>query len=76
MVLWIKKLQKSIDETDTETNRYTVSSLETETEKELLKAKIETDIEMKSKHLEEQDWVAFMSQPYWVEVKVEVDIGA
>ena len=24
--------------------------------------------------LSEQDWVAFMSQPYWVEVKVEVDI--
>ena len=24
----------------------------------------------------EQDWFAFMSQPYWVEVKVEVDIEA
>ena len=23
-----------------------------------------------------QDWVAFMSQPYWVDVKVEVDIEA
>ena len=22
---------------------------------------------------DEQDWVAFMSQPYWVEVKVEVE---
>ena len=21
-----------------------------------------------------QDWVAFMSQPYWVEVKVEVEL--
>ena len=21
-----------------------------------------------------QDWVAFMSQPYWVEVKVEVEV--
>ena len=24
----------------------------------------------------QQDWVAFMAQPYWVEVKVEVGIEA
>ena len=24
--------------------------------------------------IHKEDWVAFMSQPYWVEVKVEVDI--
>ena len=25
------------------------------------------------KNWEKQDWVAFMSQPYWVEIKVEVE---
>ena len=24
--------------------------------------------------LDKQDWVAFMSEPYWVEVKVEVEL--
>ena len=30
----------------------------------------------KAQNVGEQDWVAFMSRPYWVEVKVEVDIEA
>ena len=29
-----------------------------------------------SKMLDTQDRVTFMSQPYWIEVKVEVDIEA
>ena len=28
------------------------------------------------KKYKEQDWISFMSQPYYVEVKVEVEIGA
>ena len=30
----------------------------------------------KGENILRQDWVAFVSQPYWVEVMVEVDIEA
>ena len=33
-----------------------------------------TKVEYPSIFWVKQDWVAFMSQPYWVEVKVEVDM--
>ena len=31
-------------------------------------------IDKKKQWYKEQDWVAFMSQPYWVEVMVEVEL--
>ena len=27
-------------------------------------------------YISKQDWIAFMSQPYWIKVKVEVDAEA
>ena len=41
-------------------------------EEDITETKAEYLQQNDSKEYKEQDWVAFMSQPYWVEVEVEL----